>query len=103
MLWLYPYRYEVITTPTDVIMVMEYAGEELFNYIVSKGKVRAVSPRRPKLTNQMPEHEARRFFQQIICAIEYCHRHKIVHRDLKPEKSVSGRHHAVLTAFQLVP
>jgi hypothetical protein len=31
-------RYEVITTPTDVIMVMEYAGEELFNYIVSKGK-----------------------------------------------------------------
>ncbi|CAD6588078.1 MAG: Protein kinase [Tremellales sp. Tagirdzhanova-0007] len=31
--------YEVITTPTDVIMVMEYAGEELFNYIVTKGKV----------------------------------------------------------------
>ena len=31
-------RYEVITTPTDVIMVMEYAGEELFNYIVQKGK-----------------------------------------------------------------
>lgn len=30
--------YEVITTPTDVIMVMEYAGEELFNYIVAKGK-----------------------------------------------------------------
>jgi carbon catabolite-derepressing protein kinase len=30
--------YEVITTPTDVIMVMEYAGEELFNYIISKGK-----------------------------------------------------------------
>ncbi len=34
-MWL---RYEVITTPTDVIMVMEYAGEELFNYIVAKGK-----------------------------------------------------------------
>lgn len=33
----------------------------------------------------MSEDEARRFFQQIICAIEYCHRHKIVHRDLKPE------------------
>jgi carbon catabolite-derepressing protein kinase len=30
--------YEVVTTATDVIMVMEYAGEELFNYIVSKGK-----------------------------------------------------------------
>jgi len=31
-------RYEVITTKTDVIMVMEFAGEELFNYIVQKGK-----------------------------------------------------------------
>lgn len=37
----------------------------------------------------MPEESARRFFQQIIGAIEYCHRHKIVHRDLKPEKWVS--------------
>lgn len=52
-------------------MVLEYAGGELFDYIVTNGKMR--------------ESEARRFFQQIICAVEYCHRHKIVHRDLKPE------------------
>jgi len=32
-------RYEVITTPTDIIMVMEYAGGELFNFIVERGKV----------------------------------------------------------------
>ncbi|KAJ9478579.1 Carbon catabolite-derepressing protein kinase [Pseudozyma hubeiensis] len=63
--------YEVITTPNDIIMVIEYAGGELFQYIVDRGR--------------MPEHEARRFFQQVICAMEYCHRHKIVHRDLKPE------------------
>ena len=63
--------YEVLTTPTDIIMVIEYAGGELFDYIVQRGK--------------MSEDEARRFFQQIICALEYCHRHKIVHRDLKPE------------------
>ncbi|RIB06014.1 kinase-like domain-containing protein [Gigaspora rosea] len=63
--------YEVITMPTDIIMVMEYARGELFNLIVEKGK--------------MCEDDARRFFQQIICAVEYCHRHKIVHRDLKPE------------------
>ncbi|KAL0075912.1 kinase-like domain-containing protein [Phycomyces blakesleeanus] len=63
--------YEVITTPTDIIMVIEYAGRELFNYIVEKGR--------------MAEDDARQFFQQIICAVEYCHRHKIVHRDLKPE------------------
>lgn len=52
-------------------MVIEYAGGELFDFLVSHGKV--------------PEDSARRFFQQIICAVEYCHRHKIVHRDLKPE------------------
>jgi carbon catabolite-derepressing protein kinase len=28
----------VITTPNDVVMVMEYAGEELFTYIVETGK-----------------------------------------------------------------
>jgi carbon catabolite-derepressing protein kinase len=44
---------------------------ELFDYIVQKGRT--------------SEDQARRFFQQIVCAVEYCHRHKIVHRDLKPE------------------
>lgn len=52
-------------------MVIEYAGGELFDYLVNHGR--------------MPEEQARRFFQQILCAVEYCHRHKIVHRDLKPE------------------
>lgn len=28
---------------------------------------------------------ARKFFQQIISALEYTHVHKIAHRDLKPE------------------
>lgn len=64
-------RYTVITTPTEIIMVLEYAGGELFDYIVNNGR--------------MPEDKARKFFQQIVCAVEYCHRHKIVHRDLKPE------------------
>ncbi|KAF6742784.1 kinase-like domain-containing protein [Ephemerocybe angulata] len=63
--------YEVISTPTDIIFVLEYAGGELFNYIVTHGR--------------MSEQRARRFFQQIIHGIEYSHRLKIVHRDLKPE------------------
>ncbi|KAK3117774.1 Protein kinase [Teratosphaeriaceae sp. CCFEE 6253] len=63
--------YTVITTPNEIIMVLEYAGGELFDYIVKNGK--------------MAEDKARKFFQQIVCAVEYCHRHKIVHRDLKPE------------------
>ncbi|XP_025016671.1 5'-AMP-activated protein kinase catalytic subunit alpha-2 isoform X2 [Tetranychus urticae] len=53
-------------------MVMEYvAGGELFEYIVKHGKLK--------------ESEARRFFQQIISGVDYCHRHMVVHRDLKPE------------------
>lgn len=52
-------------------MVLEYAERELFDYLVKRGRCN--------------DDEARKFFQQIICAVEYCHRHKIVHRDLKPE------------------
>ncbi|KAL4068848.1 kinase-like domain-containing protein [Scleroderma yunnanense] len=63
--------YEVISTPTDIIIVLEYAGGELFNYIVANGR--------------MPEPRVRRFFQQLISGIEYSHKLKIVHRDLKPE------------------
>ncbi|KAG7901005.1 hypothetical protein KL907_004449 [Ogataea polymorpha] len=63
--------YDVIKSKDEIIMVIEYAGKELFDYIIQHGR--------------MKEDEARRFFQQIIAAVDYCHRHKIVHRDLKPE------------------
>ncbi|KAL2371570.1 hypothetical protein RJ035_005787 [Blastomyces gilchristii] len=63
--------YTVIATQTDIVMVLEYAEKELFDYLVKRGRC--------------SDEEARKFFQQIICAVEYCHRHKIVHRDLKPE------------------
>jgi len=34
------HRYQVISTPTDIFMVMEYVGGgELFEYIVKHGKV----------------------------------------------------------------
>ncbi|KAK8797222.1 hypothetical protein WA158_004432 [Blastocystis sp. Blastoise] len=64
--------YEVIDTPTEIFLVIEYAsGGELFDYIRLRGK--------------LVENEARHFFQQIISGLEYCHRHNVVHRDLKPE------------------
>jgi len=64
-------RYEVISTPADIIVVLEFAGGDLFEYIVANGR--------------MTEPVARRFFQQIMSGIEYSHKLKIVHRDLKPE------------------
>lgn len=70
--------YDVIKSKDEIIMVIEYAGNELFDYIVQRDK--------------MSEKEARRFFQQIISAVEYCHRHKIVHRDLKPENLLLDEH-----------
>ncbi|OWM74772.1 SNF1-related protein kinase catalytic subunit alpha KIN10-like [Punica granatum] len=64
--------YEVIETPSDIYVVMEYVKSgELFDYIVEKGRLQ--------------EDEARKFFQQIISGVEYCHRNMVVHRDLKPE------------------
>ena len=64
--------YEVIYTPTDIYMVMEYVqGGELFDFIVSNAR--------------LSEPRARTMFQQLISGVEYCHQHMVVHRDLKPE------------------
>jgi serine/threonine protein kinase len=51
---------------------MEYVpGGELFDYLVKRGR--------------LPVSEALHYFQQIIHAVDYCHRFNICHRDLKPE------------------
>ncbi|XBI32550.1 hypothetical protein VPH35_055988 [Triticum aestivum] len=64
--------YEVIDTPKDIFVVMEYCNNgELLDYIIEKGRLQ--------------EDEARRMFQQIISGVEYCHRNMVVHCDLKPE------------------
>jgi serine/threonine protein kinase len=66
--------YEVIDTPSDIFVVMEYVPNgELFDYIVSKGR--------------LAPDEARHFFHQIVAGVEYCHYHAIVHRDLKVRAS----------------
>ncbi|XP_021565642.1 5'-AMP-activated protein kinase catalytic subunit alpha-2 [Carlito syrichta] len=71
--------YQVISTPTDFFMVMEYvSGGELFDYICKHGRVEEI--------------EARRLFQQILSAVDYCHRHMVVHRDLKPENVLLDAH-----------
>lgn len=65
---------------------MEYvSGGELFDYILKKGKVcqngRRFPPSLKQLFSpQLSEKEGRKFFQQIISGVEYCHRHMVVHR-----------------------
>lgn len=64
--------YEVMATKTKIYFVMEYAkGGELFNKIAAKGKLQ--------------EDLARKYFEQLIDAVEFCHSRGVYHRDLKPE------------------
>lgn len=64
--------YDVYENKKYLYLVLEHvSGGELFDYLVKKGRLT------PK--------EARRFFRQIISALDFCHSHNICHRDLKPE------------------
>eukprot|EP00095_Tigriopus_kingsejongensis_P012180 maker-scaffold921_size81085-snap-gene-0.12 protein:Tk12180 transcript:maker-scaffold921_size81085-snap-gene-0.12-mRNA-1 annotation:"hypothetical protein L798_10353" len=62
--------YDVYENRKYLYLVLEHVpGGELFDYLVKKGRLT------PK--------EARRFFRQIISALDFCHSHSIW--DLKPE------------------
>ncbi|KAJ3443365.1 serine/threonine-protein kinase brsk2-like protein [Anaeramoeba flamelloides] len=70
--------YDVYETNKHLFLVLEYiSGGELFDYIVECERV--------------PPDEARKFFQQIIYAIEHIHSFSITHRDLKPENLLLDR------------
>ncbi|TNJ26643.1 Kinase, CAMK CAMKL [Giardia muris] len=72
--------YEVIETPEEIYLVMECAeGGELFSYIVQH--------------KRLDVDTARRFFQQIISALNYLHvKVSVTHRDLKPENILLMKH-----------
>ena len=60
-------------------IAMEYAnGGDTFDYVV---KCRGIK-----------ESKARRLFQQLIIALDYCHRRGIVNRDLKLENTLLHWH-----------
>lgn len=63
--------YEVMATKSKIYFVMEYAkGGELFDK-VAKGKLK--------------EDVARKFFIQLMNAVDFCHSRNVYHRDIKPE------------------
>ena len=64
--------HEVMATKGKIFFTMEFVrGGELFNKISKHGR--------------LSEDLARRYFQQLISAVGYCHAHGVYHRDLKPE------------------
>ncbi|XWS14874.1 hypothetical protein CRYUN_Cryun35bG0046500 [Craigia yunnanensis] len=64
--------HEVIASRTKIYIILEFiTGGELYDKIVHNGR--------------LSEAEARRYFQQLIDGVEYCHSKGVYHRDLKPE------------------
>ncbi|KAF6176046.1 hypothetical protein GIB67_000140 [Kingdonia uniflora] len=63
--------FEVMATKAKIYFVMELVkGGELFNK-VAKGRLK--------------EEFARKYFQQLVSAVGFCHARGVFHRDLKPE------------------
>ncbi|KAK8642597.1 hypothetical protein V6N13_011934 [Hibiscus sabdariffa] len=64
--------HEVIASRTKIYIILEFiTGGELFDKIIHNGR--------------LSEAEARRYFQQLIDGVEFCHSKGVYHRDLKPE------------------
>ncbi|KAK3017630.1 hypothetical protein RJ639_003656 [Escallonia herrerae] len=62
---------EVMATKTKIFFIMEYVkGGELFAKVA---------------TSKLKEDVSRKYFQQLISAVDFCHSRGVSHRDLKPE------------------
>ncbi|ESW09659.1 hypothetical protein PHAVU_009G145400 [Phaseolus vulgaris] len=64
--------YEVLASRTKIYIILEFiTGGELFDKIIHHGR--------------LSEADSRRYFQQLIDGVDYCHSKGVYHRDLKPE------------------
>ncbi|OMJ80433.1 hypothetical protein SteCoe_19338 [Stentor coeruleus] len=71
--------FEYIKTDKVHYLVLEYvSGGELYSLLEKKGK--------------LPECEARKYFYQVLKAIDYLHSQRISHRDIKPENILLDEH-----------
>ncbi|KAH7285248.1 hypothetical protein KP509_33G018700 [Ceratopteris richardii] len=81
--------YEIMASKSKIYFVLEYVpGGELFSRIATKGKLK--------------ENEARKYFQQLINAVDFCHSRGVYHRDLKPENLLlDGQNNLKVSDFGL--
>ncbi|XP_073126656.1 CBL-interacting serine/threonine-protein kinase 7 [Henckelia pumila] len=64
--------HEVLATKSKIYLVMELApGGELFAKL--------------SRCRRFSESTARRYFQQVVSALRFCHQNGVVHRDIKPQ------------------
>ncbi|KAK7410433.1 hypothetical protein VNO78_01214 [Psophocarpus tetragonolobus] len=64
--------HEVLASRTKIYIILEFiTGGELFDKIIHHGR--------------LSEADSRRYFQQLIDGVDYCHSKGVYHRDLKPE------------------
>lgn len=64
--------HEVMASKTKIYLVVELAtGGELFSKISGRRRLR--------------ESAARKYFQQLVSALNFCHKNGVTHRDIKPQ------------------
>jgi serine/threonine protein kinase len=69
---------------STMFLILELVkGGELFDLISSAGTA-VKNKKRPEETDKV-EQMMRKFFYELACGIDYCHKNGIAHRDLKPE------------------
>ncbi|XP_051127703.1 CBL-interacting serine/threonine-protein kinase 7-like [Andrographis paniculata] len=81
--------HEVMATKSKIYLVMELAhGGELFA--------------RLHRSHRFSESTARKYFQQVISALSFCHQNGVVHRDIKPQNLLLDRNGSLkITDFGL--
>ncbi|PWZ34480.1 CBL-interacting protein kinase 8 [Zea mays] len=63
---------QVLASRKKIFIILEFiTGGELFDKIIRHGR--------------LSEADARRYFQQLIDGVDFCHKKGVYHRDLKPE------------------
>jgi len=64
--------HEVLSSESKLYIVMDFVrGGELFHHLEKYGRV--------------DESDARKYFQQLVDGVDFCHKSGVAHRDLKPE------------------